>query len=77
VDTRWRCFRAGPVDLTQTGALDSLASPLADARVNIFAFSTHDSDYLCVPAVRLGEAMGVLRQAGHRISEEPPVASVD
>ena len=33
--------------------LASLIGPLADARVNIFAFSTYDTDYLLVPAVRL------------------------
>lgn len=69
VDTLWRCFRAGPVSLAQTGTLAALAGPLAEARVNIFAFSTHDSDYVLVPAVRLTEAVTALVDAGHRISE--------
>ena len=66
-DTLWRCFRAGPVSLVQTGVMAALAVPLAEARVNIFAFSTHDSDYLLVPTVRLNEAMKALSEAGHRV----------
>ena len=40
-----------PVDLALTGILASIVDPLADARVNIFAFSTYDTDYVLVPAV--------------------------
>jgi uncharacterized protein len=68
VERGWRCLRvAGPLDLALTGVLASLAGPLADARVNIFAFSTFDTDYLLVPAVRLGEAVAALTRAGHRV----------
>jgi hypothetical protein len=69
VETPWRCFRvAGPINLALTGILASIISPLADARVNIFAFSTYDTDYLLVPAVRLTEAIAALTGAGHRVS---------
>jgi hypothetical protein len=69
VETPWRCFRvAGPINLALTGILASIVSPLADARVNIFAFSTFDTDYLLVPSVRLSEAIGALTAAGHRVS---------
>jgi uncharacterized protein len=68
VETPWRCLRvAGLVDLTLTGVLASLTGPLAEARVNLFAFSTYDTDYLLVPAVRLAEALEALTTAGHRI----------
>jgi uncharacterized protein len=68
VETPWRCFRvAGPVQLALTGILASIVSPLAEARVNIFAFSTYDTDYLLVPAVRLNEAVAALTGAGHRL----------
>jgi hypothetical protein len=67
VETPWRCFVAGPVQLALTGILASIVSPLADARVNIFAFSTYDTDYLLVPAVRLTEAIAALTGAGHRV----------
>ncbi|MEU7865786.1 ACT domain-containing protein [Dactylosporangium sp. NPDC049140] len=69
VETPWRCLRvAGPVQLALTGILASIVSPLADARVNIFAFSTYDTDYLLVPAVRLAEALAALSAAGHRVT---------
>ncbi|HEX6870882.1 MAG TPA: ACT domain-containing protein [Micromonosporaceae bacterium] len=68
VNTPWRCFRVnGPVDLALTGILASLVNPLAEARVNVFAFSTHDTDYVLVPSVRLGEALAALTAAGHRV----------
>src|SRR5262249_26500013 len=69
VETPWRCLRViGPVQLALTGILASIVSPLADARVNIFAFSTFDTDYLVVPAVRLSEALAALSAAGHRVT---------
>jgi hypothetical protein len=69
VETPWRCFRvAGPINLALTGILASIVSPLADARVNIFAFSTFDTDYLLVPSVRLTEAIAALTAAGHHVS---------
>jgi uncharacterized protein len=72
VETPWRCFRvSGPVNLALTGILASIVSPLAEARVNIFAFSTYDTDYLLVPSVRLTEALCALSGAGHRISGLP------
>jgi hypothetical protein len=68
VETPWRCFRvAGPVNLALTGILASIVNPLAEARVNIFAFSTFDTDYVLVPSVRLTEAVAALSAAGHRV----------
>jgi hypothetical protein len=76
VETPWRCLRvAGPVQLALTGILASIVSPLAGARVNIFAFSTYDTDYLLVPSVRLAEALTALRDAGHRISTSPALSA--
>ncbi len=69
VEAPWRCLRvAGPLDHALTGVLAALTNALADARVNIFAFSTFDTDYLLVPGVRLAEAMSALTSAGHRVS---------
>jgi uncharacterized protein len=69
IETPWRCLRvAGPVNLALTGILAAIVSPLADARVNIFAFSTYDTDYLLVPSVRLAEAISALTAAGHRVN---------
>jgi uncharacterized protein len=69
VEKPWRCIRVvGPLNLAATGWLASILTPLADARVNIFAFSTYDTDYLLVPSVRLAEAISALTTAGHRIT---------
>ena len=69
VETPWRCLRVvGPLDLALTGILASLVVPLANARVNIVAFSTYDTDYLLVPTVRLEEALATLIHTGHRIT---------
>ncbi len=46
----WRALRvAGTLDHSLTGILGSLATPLADAEVPIFAVSTFDTDYVLVP----------------------------
>jgi uncharacterized protein len=69
VEAAWRCLRVvGPLDLALTGVLASLIGPLADARVNIVAFSTYDTDYLLIPQVRLTEAVDTLTGAGHRLA---------
>ncbi|MEU9505485.1 ACT domain-containing protein [Micromonospora sp. NPDC048170] len=67
-ETAWRCLQvAGPLDLAVSGTLAALVDPLAAARVSVVAFSTYDTDYLLVPAVRLGEATAALERAGHRV----------
>lgn len=69
VETPWRLLQlVNPSHLALTGILASVVGPLADASVNIVAFSTYDTDYVLVPAVRLNEALAVLRDAGHRVA---------
>lgn len=71
VNSPWRCLRVnGPVNLAVAGILASLVKPLAEAQVNIVAFSTHDTDYVLVPSVRLAEALAALNAAGHRVTTE-------
>ncbi|MEA3334724.1 MAG: ACT domain-containing protein [Chloroflexota bacterium] len=65
----WRCLRVvGPLDFSLTGILSSLASPLADAAISIFAISTHDTDYLMVKSEQFDEAIHVLQDSGHQIA---------
>jgi uncharacterized protein len=67
-DRGWRALKIeGPLDLSLTGVLASIAVPLAEARINIFAISTFDTDYVLVKADRVIEAIGELRSAGHPI----------
>lgn len=67
----WCCLKvAGPLDFAATGILATLAGPLAQAGISLFALSTYDTDYLLVKADRLTQAVEVLRQAGHTVHSE-------
>jgi uncharacterized protein len=59
------------MDLSITGVLAGLATPLATAGISIFAVSTYDTDYVLVRSHDMDRAVRVLRAAGHNISEEP------
>ncbi len=62
----WRCLKVqGPLDLSLTGILASLAGPLADAGISLFAFSTYDTDYVMVRQHDLERAIQTLRRHGH------------
>jgi hypothetical protein len=64
----WRVFKVhGPFVLSEVGVLASLASPLAEAKVSLFAISTFDTDYLLVNASQLSTAVAALVGAGHKV----------
>ena len=64
----WMCLKVeGPLDFSLTGVLASLAVPLAEAGLSIFAVSTFDTDYLLVKAHDLDDAVVALTQAGHTV----------
>jgi len=66
----WRILEvAGPLDFAQTGILASLAVPLADAGVSIFAISTYDTDYVLVEQQQLDSAVRALTAAGHTVEQ--------
>ena len=54
-----------PPDLV--GILLSIAEPLAEAGLSIFAISTYDTDYVLVKARDLPAALEALRAAGHDV----------
>ena len=65
----WRGMKvAGPLDFALTGVLASLAGPLAEAGVSIFAVSTYDTDYVLVRKEQLATAIGALRRAGFAVA---------
>jgi uncharacterized protein len=67
----WRTFAVrGPLDLALTGVMASLAVPLADAGVSMFAVSTYDTDYVLVRASHVHRAAQALRSAGHQVFGE-------
>jgi uncharacterized protein len=64
----WRALKvAGPLDLSLTGVLNSIAGPLAHAGISLFALSTYDTDYVLVKEKDLDMAGEVLSEAGHRV----------
>jgi uncharacterized protein len=66
VEDGWRAFRfEGPFDFALTGILSSVAVPLAQAGIGIFALSTFDTDYVLVKAAQLEVAITALRDVGH------------
>lgn len=68
VEPGWRCLKVrGPLDFSLTGILASLAGPLAEAGVPIFALSTYDTDYILVKENNLEKTRQVLTANGHTI----------
>ena len=67
----WYCFQVeGQLDFSLTGILASLASPLAQAGISIFALSTYNTDYLMVKQENKELAIKILSQAGHQVKLE-------
>ncbi|HEX6304289.1 MAG TPA: ACT domain-containing protein [Anaerolineales bacterium] len=66
----WQALQVeGPLEFDQVGVLASLAGPLAQAGVSVFAISTFSTDYLLVKQSQLDQALAALEKVGHSISE--------
>ena len=64
----WRLFKVdGPLDFALTGILASVAQPLAEAGVSIFAISTYHTDYVMVKEHDVEKAAVMLAAAGYRV----------
>lgn len=64
----WRVLKLhGPFVLSEIGVLSALATPLAEAKISLFAISTFDTDYLLVASETLSAAVAALERAGHTI----------
>lgn len=64
----WSCIKVeGVLDFGLTGILASLANPLAENGISLFAISTYNTDYLLVKSHVLDQARWVLEQAGHDV----------
>ena len=60
-ETGWKALKVeGPLDFSLTGILASLANPLAEAKISIFAISTFDTDYVLVKEENLAAAVKIL-----------------
>jgi hypothetical protein len=64
----WRVLKVhGPFVLSEIGVLAALATPLAEAKISLFAISTFDTDYLLVVSETLPATTAALERAGHTI----------
>ena len=64
----YRAFRVrGPLPLDLVGIVASIADPLAEVRVSIFAISTYETDYVLVKGRDLDTAVRALVRAGHEV----------
>lgn len=60
-EKNWRAFKVeGPLDFSLIGILSSLITPLAEAKVSIFAISTYDTDYILVKNENFEKAAATL-----------------
>jgi hypothetical protein len=61
VESGWRALVVpGPIPFETTGVLASIAAPLAQAGISIFAVSTYDTDYVLVKEADLERALAAL-----------------
>ena len=64
-ETGWKALKVeGPLDFSLTGILFSLAKPLAETGISIFAISTFDTDYLLVKSNTLEHAIAIYAEKG-------------
>ncbi len=65
----WKCIKVeGILDFGLTGILASLANPLAENKISIFAISTFNTDYFLVKSHSIEKARLVLESEGHSFS---------
>lgn len=61
----WGALRVqGPLDFALTGVLSSIAAPLAEAGISLFAVSTFDTDYVLIKSAVMNQACQTLKGAG-------------
>lgn len=69
-ERNFRCLKVkGPLAFSETGVLASLAEPIANAEVSLFALSTYETDYLFVKNEQIEAAIKALQNAGHEVTE--------
>jgi hypothetical protein len=67
----WSCLKIkGPLDLSSTGIISSIAKTLEKEGISLFIISTYDTDYVMVKEKDLEKAVFALTEAGQRIEWE-------
>jgi hypothetical protein len=63
----------GELDPTQAGVLVALLEPLAEEQISVFTVSTHDTNWILVPALEAERAAEAWRRRGHSVALAVPV----
>jgi hypothetical protein len=67
----WSCLKIkGPLDLSSTGIISSIARTLQQEGISLFSISTYDTDYVMVKEKDLEKAIFAFTETGHRIEWE-------
>ena len=67
----WSCLKIkGPLDLSLTGIISSIAATLEREDISLFSISTYDTDYVMVKEKDLEKAIFALTEAGQKIQWE-------
>ena len=67
----WSCLKVkGPLDLSSTGIISSIAATLERENISLFSISTYDTDYVMVKEKDLEKAIFALTEAGQKIQWE-------
>jgi hypothetical protein len=67
----WSCLKVrGPLDLSSTGIISSIAATLERENISLFPISTYDTDYVMVKEKHLEKAVFALTETGQRIEWE-------
>ncbi len=70
-ETGWRCLKVeSPFEFDLSGVISSIAAPLVEAGIGLFAVATQDSDYLMVKETDLEQTVLVLSRVGHRVDRQ-------
>ena len=65
IEKDWSLIQVqGVLDFSLTGILSSVANPLAEKKISIFALSTFDTDYIMVKQNQVLQAREALSKAG-------------
>lgn len=67
-DDNWKAFRIqGVLDFSLIGILSQITTLLAENRIEIFAISTYNTDYILTKKDKYNKALNVLSDAGYEI----------
>ena len=69
VEGPWTLFQVeGQLDFSLTGILSSLAAPLAEAKISIFAISSYDTDFIMTAETDADKTAEIWQKVGFVVS---------